>query len=375
MLIALAGLLIVALVFMDAFEATVLPRRITRRLRFTRLFYRATWWAWRRFADLLPPGRHRQNILSVFGPLSLLALFVCWVAILIAAFALIHWGLGTLPSPAGDLYAECLYSSGETFFTLGYGDITPVTSVGKALAVVEAGTGFAFMAIIIGYVPVFYQTFSRREQNIAMLDARAGSPPTAGELFRRAGRPDQCPEIERYLAEWEAWSADLLESHLSYPLLAYYRSQHDNQSWLAALALMLDASAALVVTGREQTRRRAEVTFAIARHACVDTCLMFWLPPQKPLVDRLTDAELASLCAYHSESPNALKDVGRQLRELRDLYEPFLESLAQFFNLVLPRFFPDRPAADNWQSTAWTKRAPNITDLPGNPRPPVEHFG
>ena len=85
------------------------------------------------------------------------------------------------------------------------------------LAVVEAGIGFGFMAIVIGYLPVLYQAFSRRERSIALLDARAGSPPTAGELLRRSGNPAQCAEIERFLAEWEVWAAELLESHLSYP--------------------------------------------------------------------------------------------------------------------------------------------------------------
>ncbi|HEY4232374.1 MAG TPA: potassium channel family protein, partial [Lacipirellulaceae bacterium] len=227
MFATLAGVLLLLLALGDAFEAMVLPRRVTRRWRLTRLFYRPAWVLWRNAALRLPAGRNRQNAFSIFGPLSVLGLFGCWIFLLIHGFALIYWGQHTLAGDTGGEFRQCLYHSGETFFTLGYGDVTPATYSGKYLAVVEAGTGFGFMAIVIGYLPVLFQAFSRREQNIALLDARAGSPPTAGEVLRRSRRPESCREIERFLVEWEAWSAELLESHLSFPVLGYYRSQHD----------------------------------------------------------------------------------------------------------------------------------------------------
>src|SRR5262245_29581066 len=226
MFAAIVGALLVILTLADCFESLVLPRRITRRWRLARLYYRVTWWLWRSACELLPAGRYRENARSVFGPLSLFGLFACWIVLLVTGFALIQCGLVALPFDAASDFRQCLYHSGETFFTLGYGDVTPVTYLGKAVAVIEAGTGFGFMAVIIGYLPVLYQAFSRREQNIALLDARAGSPPTAAELFRRADGFRDCPEIDRFLTEWELWSADLLESHLSFPVLIFYRSQH-----------------------------------------------------------------------------------------------------------------------------------------------------
>ncbi len=127
----------------------------------------------------------------MFGPLSLLGLLVSWVVGLIFGFALLHWSQGTpvhLPNEDHS-FATYFYWSGGTFFTLGYGDITPSTVFGRVLAVAEAGMGFGFLALIIGYVPVIYQTFARRETMIALLDARAGSPPSAAQLLmRRANR-------------------------------------------------------------------------------------------------------------------------------------------------------------------------------------------
>src|SRR5207248_1750142 len=145
-------------------------------------------------------------------------------------------------------FTAYVYFSGTTFFTLGYGDLVPTGAWGRALSVAEAGIGFGFLATIISYLPVLYQTFSRREITISLLDARAGSPPTAGEFLRRLADAKAVAGTGVLLADWERWAAELLESHLSYPVLSYYRSQHDNQSWVATLTMILDTSA-LVIAG------------------------------------------------------------------------------------------------------------------------------
>src|SRR3989475_3146426 len=173
-LIAAAGALWVVVIVWDAFEALVLPRRVTRRLRPTRMFYRVTWQVWSAVARRMRPGGRRETYLSFFGPLSLLVLLAAWAASLVAGFALLQTGLGaSLNVPGGGSFADHLYLSGETFFTLGLGDITPVSRAGRVLVVIEAGIGFAFLALVIGYLPVLYQSFSRREVNITLLDARA----------------------------------------------------------------------------------------------------------------------------------------------------------------------------------------------------------
>ncbi len=369
----LLGIGLILLALYDAFETLVLPRRVTRRWRIARNYFWTTWSVWRRLCDLIKPGHVRQSTLSVFGPLSLFGLFACWVAIIIAGFALLHWLGNTLTPPSNREFRQCLYHSGETFFTLGYGDVTPVTYVGKFLAVMEAGIGFGFMAVVIGYLPVLYQAFSSRERSISLLDARAGSPPTAFELWKRFGHLADRHETDRFLAEWEIWSAELLESHLSFPVLGYYRSQHDNQSWLAALALVLDASSMLLVRGAAESQQRARLTFAMARHASVDMCLVFKLPPREPDVERLTDDEIARLFVGDNVRRPTAEQI-QQLRELQSLYEPFLQTLANYFRLFLPRFVSDRPAVDNWQTSPWTSRAPHLGELTGESLASNEHF-
>jgi hypothetical protein len=252
--------------------------------------------------------------------------------------------------------------------------MTPAEPLGKFLAVCEAGLGFGFLALIIGYLPVLYQSFSSREQTIALLDARAGSPPTASEFFKRIMPEDQHADPERFFDEWERWCADLLDTQLSFPVLGFYRSQHDNQSWLATLAFILDASAALLVLGQDTCKHRAQLTFAIARHACVDLSLVFWLPPVEPPTRRLTDEELVELLARFQTPAEAAAALSARLTELRALYEPFIVGLSQYFLFRVPRFFPDKvPVVDNWQTSPWTRRSPSLTDLPV--RDAEGHFG
>ena len=234
---ALLGLAILLFVLLDAFETILLPRRISRSHRITAFFYRITWQPWTAVSRLIPSASRREAFLGYFGPLSLLLLLVIWAFGLICGFALLQYGVGEHVQLAGEKIgiATLLYLSGSTFFTLGFGDVTPVSGLARALSVVEAGMGFAFLGVVVGYLPVIYSSFSRREVQISLLDARAGSPPTAVELLRRFGACPQGAVLDAILRDWEHWAAEVLESHISYPVLCAFRSQHANQSWLAAL--------------------------------------------------------------------------------------------------------------------------------------------
>ena len=371
------GIAIMLVVLLDAFEAMVLPRRATRKYRLARYYYRFWWYLWTAVASRIHRRGLRQHFLSVFGPLSLLGLFVLWVTSLIISFALFHWSLGDPmgSDPVSPSFAACLYLSGETFFTLGYGDLAPTGSLGRLLSVLESGMGFGFMAVIIGYLPVLYQAFSGREQTIGLLDARAGSPPMAGELLRRIAESGATSQLDHFLREWESWSANLLESQLSFPVLAFYRSQHDNQSWLAGLATILDTCALLLANVLDINRHQVQITFAMARHAAVDLALIFKTPPREPASARLPEECYRTLMAGLSASPLRVDNSeasAAKLKELREMYEPFLAALSHYFMFDLPPIASNEIAVDNWQKSAWQQRAPGIGSLPvANPG---DHF-
>ncbi len=354
------SLALIVIVLWDAFETIVLPRRVTRRVRLTSLYYRLTWRPWRAFCLGIETRKRREALLSVYGPLSLLALLALWAIALIFGFALLQWALGTrlnVPNESHSL-AVYLYLSGVTFFTLGFGDVTPVLPLGRTLIVTQAGVGFGFLALIIGYLPVIYQGFSAREVNISLLDARAGTPPTAAELLRRHGRNHDMPALNELLKEWERWGAELMESHLSYPVLCYFRSQHDNQSWLAALATILDTCALVMVGVDGAPTWQAQLTFAMARHATVDLSQIFSVAPRTDYAARLSAADMVRLRASLAADGVPLRagaDADERLAQLRRMYEPYINVLSDYLAMPLPPWIHARDAVDNWQTSAWER--------------------
>jgi hypothetical protein len=368
----LMGIVVVLLILLEAFEGLVLPRQVTRPFRFARFFYYVSWWLWSGASRMVPAGKRRETFLSIYGPLSLLVLFVLWALALVLGFALLQGALWPAPVSFFDMF----YFSGTTFTTLGYGDVTPGTAATRALAVAEAATGFGYFAVVIGYLPVLYQAFSHREGLISLLDARAGSPPAAGRLLLRTlDGPHDGAILQRFLEDGERWSAELLESHLSFPVLGYYRSQHGNQSWLAALVCILDTCALMLTVAEGVDQRQARLTFAMARHVIVDLSLILRQVPEQPQCsNRLPEARLGELCELLRQRGVSLRDdaVARdKLSELRRLYEPFAVALGGFFHLAVPEFWPSEERPDNWQTSAWMRRAAPLEALgyPGD-----EHF-
>ena len=358
----LVGVAILLIVVWDAFEVIILPRRVTRRFRLSRLFYKNSWRVWKFTARLFPSKKVRESAFGIFGPLSLLVLVAVWAVGLVLSFALMQYGSGSAVNVVGTNtgFWTDAYLSGTTFFTLGLGDVVPRSSVARALVVAEAGLGFGFLAGVIGYLPFIYGSFSKREVNISLLDSRAGTPPTAGELLRRHSYPRGQDALRELLKDWELWSAELMESHLSYPVLAYFRSQHDNQSWVASLAAILDTCALVMVGVDGACERQAELTFAIARHAVVDLSQVFGTSPRPLPEDRLPPAELRRIrdvLAQHGLKLNDGEAADNRLAELRGMYEPYIFALGAYLNQSLPSWIPQKKGKDNWQTTAWGQAA------------------
>jgi hypothetical protein len=387
-----AGIIIICVVLLDAFETVVLPRRVTRHFKLTAWFYRRTWIPWRNAARRIKTNSRQQNFLGYFGPLSLIMLLAFWATGLIFGFGLMQYGIGGHEQLNKEplTFGRIIYHSGETFFTLGYGDIVPTSGGARALSVFEAGMGFAFLGVVIGYIPVVYASFSRREIQISMLDSRAGSPPSAAELLvRLAGRSDDPgmdqKVLDEVLRDWERWAGELLESHISYPVLSFFRSQHSNQSWLAALTTMLDVTS-LVLTGIEGVHPgQAKLTFAMARHAAVDLAQVVNARYDSGAPDRLPELELSAM-------RDALRAAGLRVRsdeyaadklvKLRSMYEPYVHSTARNLMLTLPPWKFEAKTRDNWQAGPWDKliqsrglavlgqkAAPPASSLPGD-----DHF-
>src|SRR5258706_3063511 len=346
------GLVLIFVVIWDAFEAIILARRVTRRFRLTRLFYKASWRLWRLGTGLVPSRKAREGLFGFYGPISLLILVGIRAVGLVFGFGLLEHGAGSSVSVSGSqpgLFTD-VYLSGTTFFTLGVGDVVPQSGLARALVVCEAGLGFGFLAAVIGYLPFIYGSFSKREVNISLLDSRAGTPPTAGELLRRHSYPHGPDALRELLKEWELWCAELMESHLSYPVLASFRSQHDNQSWVASLTAILDTCALAMVGIEGACEKQAELTFAIARHAVVDLSQVFGTAPKPLPHDRLPAQDLRQIrdtLAQHGMKLHDGEEADRKLAEFRKMYEPYIHALANYLNQTLPPWIPQKKGKDN----------------------------
>jgi hypothetical protein len=375
---AIAGIVAILATLLDAFETVVLPRRVRRSFRISSWFYRRTWIPWRKLARRIRNQARRENFLGYFGPLSLIFLLALWAAALIFGFALLQYGAGEQFRLSGEplTFGLLVYHSGETFFTLGYGDIIPSSGVARALAVIESGLGFAFLGVVIGYLPTIYSSFSRREIEISLLDARAGSPPTAAELLARFGNCPQQAVLDQIFKDWERWAAEVLESHLSYPALSFFRSQHNNQSWLGALTTILDGSS-LVMAGVEGLRNeQAKITFAMARHAMVDLAQVVNARYDPGVSDRLSPEDLKRLRESLAARGVKLRDgteFEEKLTYLRSLYEPYAVAIALNLSITVPPWIHPEKQKDNWQAGPWD-RAIQARSLAGRVQHMDDHF-
>ena len=358
------GIVLIVLVALDAFETIILPRRVTRRIRLARLFYSLSQLGWKSIGHLIRSSAMRESFRGYVGPLTLLALLVFWAVLFVFGFGLLLWGLA-LPLNTSDKaisFFTYLYLSGTTFFTLGLGDVTPLSGLGRVLVVIEVALGFIFLALVVSYVPILYQAFSRRELRISLLDARAGSPATAVELLRRNCSGKNLEELRMLLHDWEVWCADILESHLSYPILAFYRSQHEQQSWVEVLTVILDTCALILTNIDGSPMEPAKFTFAIARHAVVDLAQVLNISPT-PAVNRLSSAEFTRLQDMLALSGIRLKEgtaTEQKLAELRNTYEPFVSAMAERLEVSLPPWIPPGDTLDDWQTSAWDEMFPSI---------------
>lgn len=352
----IAGILFILYALLDAFQTIILPRSPSGALRLTSVFYQLTWTPWRFFACRISHLRKRETVLSVYGPLSLVLLIGIWALALILGFGMIYYALGSpFHDPLGRSVDSDFYVSGTTLFTLGLGDVIPDTWLVRFLMVLESGLGLGFVALVIGYFPVLYGAFSKREVNISMLGGRAGSPPAAVELLYRHNFENGLSVLLQLLAQWELCSAELLESHISYPLLCYFRSQNAQQSWLSSLVAILDACALLIAGVEEKQARQAQLTFMMARHALMDLSQIFVAHPEMKSPERLSAEDFQKVHARLTSAGFKVcdtEDTERRLKKLRGLYESYAYWMGEYFCMPLPPFLDEGNEASHWRSVS-----------------------
>lgn len=326
---ALAGLALLLATFYDLFQSVVLPRPAVNKVQLARLIIRPMWRVWR-WAGARGRVEHSEARLAAFGPIALLSLFLTWAAALVLAYALIVDAVRDEFKPPLLNFAESIYTSATTLVPLAYGDVVPEQGVARFVLIVESATGVALAALAITLLFELYGSFRSREEAVVSLDAVAGAPPSAVQLLETAAEPGMDGLLKDTFDEWRQWSAMVLESHLAYPLLAYFRSSHDNEAWINSLAAVMDAAALIITATDHEARGAARLMLTVGNHLVEDLSFVFHLK-LRPDAILERDEYMAAIAR--------LKDAGYRVRDgdaawaefgrLRSKYASALNLMAQ----------------------------------------------
>jgi hypothetical protein len=307
------GIAILLWTLIDVFRTLVVPRAARGRIRLSRGLFLVVWRPWRWFAVRRKTIQSREHVLSTAAPFIFFMLLAGWTFLAVLGYSLILWspafahGMGQ----SDGSFADAMFAAGTSLFTLGFGN--GATGWTRAIEVIAAATGLGLVAVVIAYLPVLYASFNRREVGVMMLDTRAGSPPSGPELLHRMGAGSLTTSLPELFAEWERWTADVLETHMSYPLLALFRSPHDYTSWITSLGSVLDA-ATLVLTAIDcPPDGRTKLMYGTGVHAIEDLFYYFRLDEREEVIGR----------DEFDDVLQGLKDDGFSVRPAEDAYDLF----------------------------------------------------
>ena len=227
---------VIVATFGSAVRTVIIPRGIPARL--ARFVFFNTRRLFRLRARPKAPYEKRDRIMALYAPVGLLALLVTWLSLLLLGYAGVFWAV------EGGSYWAAVDLSGSSLLTLGWA--RPDDPAATILSFSEAGVGLIMLAMLIAYLPAIYTVFSRRENMVAGLEVRAGSPPSGVEMLQRSWRVDRLDSLHGVWERWEEWFLDVAETHTSFPAVVFFRSPVPQHAWVTAAGAVLDGAALLL---------------------------------------------------------------------------------------------------------------------------------
>ena len=345
-----------ALILYDVFETVVVPRRTESKWRLAPPLLLLLWPIWRRIGLRITPAWRREDFLGTFAPFVIVLVLVVWVMALILGFGMAFHALHHELEPPPREFKTALYAAGTALLTIGYGDIVPHSTLARVIALLAGAAGLAVMALVISLAFNLYGSFSRREVLVLLLDARAGVPPSGVTLLQTYGEKRIVGQLGPLFNQYEAWTAELLDSHLAYPMLPFFRSSHDGQSWVSALGAVLDAATLLTTAvnpSADETedwrvsRAAAEMMYHIGCHALIDLTQLRMSPKLKkralgPGIER---SEFETACRELAAAgyPAVCSDEAwRAFSEQRGAYAEHLNLIAAYLATPPTQWIGDR---------------------------------
>jgi ion channel len=340
------GLSVIALTLNDVFQSVVMPRATGRRLRISFYVWRGAWQVWPRMVWRLygGDGDRREELLAVFAPFMLITLLALWAALLIVGFGFVLWGFRGGIVPAHASFGTILYFAGTSLLTIGFGDVVARGTLPRFVSILAALAGLSFLSILTAFLFAIFGSFQQRERFVVVVAARAGTPPSGVNLLAIAGYSRTDDDLSPLMIDAQGWAALVMESHLAYPMLAFFRSSHDDQSWIGTLGTLLDA-ATLMMTSIEDVRDgQARIFYNVGRHATQDLSRYFRVSAKDENVG-IERIEFEHACDRLAAAGYRLRDrdeAWSRFAGLRSSYAPHLNALAQFFEIPPLQWIGDR---------------------------------
>jgi hypothetical protein len=339
----IAGVAIVALIFYDLFQSVVLPRPSVGKLRLSTFIIRPLWVLWRWIGRRTSSLPRRENWLGTFGPIALIVLLAFWGLSIIFGYSLVIDAVADQIHPPPADFATSLYFSAGTLLPLSYGDIIPVGPVATLAVLAESATGVALIALVISLLFSLYGSFQQREELVVTLDALAGAPPSGLQILETTARVPGA--LLSTFAEWRGWSAAVLESHLAYPILVYFRSSHDNEAWVNSFGAVLDAAtlALSTIVADDALALHADLFLKVGNHLVEDLSWYFRLSrEQVPIVERQEFEAARDRLVRTGYRCRDVEDAWKEFVALRSLYALPLNQLVQRLAIVPAEWIGDR---------------------------------
>lgn len=342
-LFVLSGVAVVGLVLYDVFASVVVPRAVQRGWRVSALLVRLTWRLWRRVGISIEPPQRREAFLSIFAPWTLILLFGVWVAGLICGYGLILYGLKAQIHPQLDSFGSAAYYAGTSLLTIGYGDFVATDGPARFFSLAAAATGLATVAIVLTFLFSLFAWFQRREVFVVTLDARAGAPPSGVALLETHAKLVLLDDLPRLFVEGQTWSAQVLDSHLAYPILSYFRSSHIDVSWISSLGALLDAATLIISTIEGVPKGNAMLMHSVGNHLIYDVAKMIGLPLEGEVgIERREFVQARERLAAAGFSLSDEDRAWTSFVRLRSEYATSLNAMARYWTIEPAQWVGDR---------------------------------